>query len=192
VADAWAADLAVVRAELDRAEVDAAGRVRRWKAALEGMTQRPYQAAYCGWRLAEAELGRRDGRDAAAAPLQAAMGMAESLGATPLLTELSALARRARLTVTSEADGPTVSAVGQQRPFGLTTREAEVLALLADGLSNQEIAEQLFISPKTASVHVSNIYGKLGVESRVAAATMAHELGLTAEPDDKADPTRRS
>ena len=64
------------------------------------------------------------------------------------------------------------------RPFGLTAREAEVLSLLADGMSNGEIATRLFISPKTASVHVSNIYGKLGVESRVSAATIALKLGL--------------
>ena len=52
-------------------------------------------------------------------------------------------------------------------------------------MSNQEIADHLFISPKTASVHVSNIYGKLGVESRVAAATTAHSLGLAgATPDE--------
>ena len=67
-------------------------------------------------------------------------------------------------------------------PYGLTAREAEVLALLALGLSNQEIAERLFISPKTASVHVSNIYSKLDVESRVAAATLAHQLGLDSPP----------
>jgi DNA-binding CsgD family transcriptional regulator len=117
--------------------------------------------------------------------------VAESLGAAPLLGEMIALARRARLTVISEGDGPTVSATSQQRPFGLTAREAEVLVLVADGLSNQEIAEQLFISPKTASVHVSNIYGKLGVESRVAAATMAHEVGLASVPDSEDGATRR-
>jgi DNA-binding CsgD family transcriptional regulator len=191
LADAWAGDLAIVRAELERADGDAASRVRRWKSALNLVSQRPYEVAYCGWRLAEAELGRRQGRDAAAPALQAAMAAAESLGATPLLRELNALARRARLTVISEGDGPTVSATSQQRPFGLTAREAEVLALVADGLSNQEIAEQLFISPKTASVHVSNIYGKLGVESRVAAATMAHEVGLANVPDSEDDAARR-
>ena len=71
-----------------------------------------------------------------------------------------------------------------EHPFGLTPRELEVLGLLADGLDNREIAERLYISPKTASVHVSNIYGKLGVESRVAAATTAHNLGLAGAPRD--------
>ena len=76
------------------------------------------------------------------------------------------------------------------RPFGLTERELEVLALLAAGLGNREIADRLFISPKTASVHVSNIYGKLGVESRVAAATVAHELGLVGASDAAEVPNR--
>ena len=67
----------------------------------------------------------------------------------------------------------TVSIDAERRPFGLTAREVEVLALLAEGLGNGEIADRLFISPKTASVHVSNIYAKLGVETRVAAATVA-------------------
>jgi DNA-binding NarL/FixJ family response regulator len=62
--------------------------------------------------------------------------------------------------------------------FGLTPREAEVLALLADGRTNREIGEELFISQKTASVHVSRILGKLEVRSRVEAATTAHRLGL--------------
>jgi DNA-binding NarL/FixJ family response regulator len=53
-----------------------------------------------------------------------------------------------------------------------------VLALIAIGRTNREIAEALFISPKTATVHVSNILGKLGVRSRVEAATMAHRLGV--------------
>ena len=61
--------------------------------------------------------------------------------------------------------------------FGLTDREREVLALLAAGRSNPEIARALFISAKTASVHVSNIMAKLGVSRRVEAAAIAHRLG---------------
>jgi DNA-binding CsgD family transcriptional regulator len=62
--------------------------------------------------------------------------------------------------------------------FGLTDREREVLLLLAGGRSNPEIAQALFISPKTASVHVSNILAKLGVGGRVEAAAVVHRLGV--------------
>jgi DNA-binding CsgD family transcriptional regulator len=143
------------------------------------VTSRPYASAYALWRLAEARLARRDGRLEAATAIGQGLVLAEALGAVRLGNELRGLAQRARLSVAREADaGVTVSLEGEQRPYGLTVREAEVLALLAQGLSNGEIADRLFISPKTASVHVSNIYGKLGVETRVAAATVALGLDL--------------
>jgi len=63
--------------------------------------------------------------------------------------------------------------------LGLTPREREVLALVADGRTNRQIAEALFISAKTASVHVSNILAKLGVANRAEAAAVAHRLHLT-------------
>ena len=62
--------------------------------------------------------------------------------------------------------------------LGLTAREYDVLRLIAAGHSNREIASELFISVKTASVHVSNILGKLGVASRGEAAATAHRLRL--------------
>ena len=67
---------------------------------------------------------------------------------------------------------------GPADPFGLTTREREVLALVAEGYTNRRIAETLFISESTAGVHVSHILGKLGVETRTEAATIAVRLGL--------------
>lgn len=60
----------------------------------------------------------------------------------------------------------------------LTPREREVLDLLARGLANHEIAEQLVISPKTVGTHVEHIYGKLGVRSRVEALTAGYRLEL--------------
>jgi DNA-binding NarL/FixJ family response regulator len=63
-------------------------------------------------------------------------------------------------------------------PFGLTTREREVLALVAEGYTNRRIADTLFISESTAGVHVSHILGKLGVETRTEAAAIAVRLGL--------------
>ena len=67
-----------------------------------------------------------------------------------------------------------------EAPLGLTPREHEVLLLVAEGRTNREIGEQLFMSEKTASVHVSRILAKLGVGGRVEAAAVAHRLGITA------------
>lgn len=64
-------------------------------------------------------------------------------------------------------------------PFGLSSRERDVLALVSEGLTNPEIGERLFISRKTVGVHVSNILAKLSVSGRVEAATVAIRLGLT-------------
>ena len=82
---------------------------------------------------------------------------------------------------TAAAEAPTDT-------IGLTDREREVIPLVAAGRSNQQIADALFITRKTASVHVSNILGKLGVANRVEAAAVAHRLGLAGEPDHPADP----
>ena len=70
------------------------------------------------------------------------------------------------------------AAASSDTPFALTPREREVLALVASGLTNRQIGERLFITEKTASVHVSNILGKLGVATRSQAASVAHRLGL--------------
>ncbi|MCY0941201.1 LuxR C-terminal-related transcriptional regulator [Streptomyces sp. H34-S5] len=64
----------------------------------------------------------------------------------------------------------------------MTSREREVLSLVAEGHTNRQIAAELFIAPKTASVHVSNILAKLGVAGRGEAAALAHRLRLFAGP----------
>jgi len=98
--------------------------------------------------------------------------VAEQLGARPLRAALTDLGRRGRLTREQEHSGP-VSPLG-----GLTAREHEVLRLLAAGRTNREIAAELFIAPKTASVHVSNILAKLHAGSRTEAAAIAHAEGV--------------
>ena len=60
----------------------------------------------------------------------------------------------------------------------LTAREAEVLGLVAQGLTNRQIGERLFVSDKTVSVHVSNVLAKLGVSGRAEAVSVAHQRGL--------------
>jgi DNA-binding CsgD family transcriptional regulator/tetratricopeptide (TPR) repeat protein len=152
-----------------------------WAAAVTSWERlgQPYRAAYAGFRQAEALLAAGD-RESAAVVLGPAAEVTGRLGARPLDTEVRALARRARLDLTPHVGAPAV-ATGASTPaeqLGLTPREAEVLALVAAGRSNRQIAQALFISPKTASVHVSNILAKLGVAGRVEAAAIAHRLGL--------------
>ena len=121
---------------------------------------------------AEAALARGD-RDGAAERLERAASLAAGLGAGPLGERITLLARRARIRLAGD-DVPEEPVGG----LGLTEREIEVLRLVAAGRSNREIAGELFISPKTASVHVSNILGKLNVASRGEAAATAHTLHL--------------
>jgi len=87
--------------------------------------------------------------------------------------------RAGEATVVAVAGEAGVGKTRLVAELGLTPREREVLGLVADGRSNRQIAEELFISAKTASVHVSNILAKLGVANRAEAAVAAHRLGLT-------------
>jgi DNA-binding NarL/FixJ family response regulator len=103
--------------------------------------------------------------------------VADKLGARPLRAELEALARRARIELAHEASPEAATNAALER-LDLTPRETEVLALLAGGLTNREIGAELFISNKTASVHVSRILTKLSVRNRAAAGAAAHHLGL--------------
>ena len=127
----------------------------------------PYLRAYALLRAGEAHAAAGD-RPAAAEAVAEATRLADGLGATPLVEAAEALARRARLSPAAPSDDE----------FGLTAREREVLGLIADGRSNGQIAEALFISRKTASVHVSNILAKLGASTRLEAAAIAHRSGL--------------
>jgi DNA-binding CsgD family transcriptional regulator len=119
-------------------------------------------------------------RDGAAESLRRAAALAGGLGAAPLSEEIAILARRAKIRLPGVGgDQPASREAGVSGPGpGLTERELEVLRLVAAGRSNREIAAELFISPKTASVHVSNILGKLGAASRGEAAAKAHALRL--------------
>jgi DNA-binding CsgD family transcriptional regulator len=163
----------LARAEADFTRLEGRSDPDRWAAAAEAFGYGyVYEEARARWRLAEALL--LDGRHGEAqAQAAAAHATAVGLGAEPLRAELEALARRGRLDL-----GP--AAPPSEGAAGLTPRELEVLRLVAAGRSNGQIAEALFISRKTASVHVSNILAKLGVHSRTEAAAAAHRLGLDA------------
>ena len=130
------------------------------------------------WRLAEA-LAQAGDRAAAQEQWDLAAQIADRLRAAPLRRALADLARRARLDDPGAHPDGAPAAGGAADGTGaalsaLTTREREVLRLIAAGRSNREIGAELFISAKTASVHVSNILGKLGVASRTEAAAIAH------------------
>ena len=133
---------------------------------------------------AAAEQARDRHADAAGAALARAWTLASEFGARLLVAEIDSLARRARIGLAppqggGAADGPAREPATMADELGLTPREREVLALVADGRTNRQIAEVLFISDKTASVHVSNILAKLGVANRGEAAAVAHRLHLT-------------
>jgi DNA-binding NarL/FixJ family response regulator len=111
--------------------------------------------------------------------LREAAALAAESGASLLGSEIEALARRARIELGEHDEVAASDMTARQADrFGLTRRELDVLALVAEGCTNREIGEALFISTKTASAHVSHILSKLEVRSRIEAATAAHRLGL--------------
>jgi ATP/maltotriose-dependent transcriptional regulator MalT len=175
-----AGELARARGRSDpKAWVTAA---REW----EGLG-RPYVRAYALWRASEAyaEAGDRPG---ACSSAETALGEARKLGARWLEDELVALGQRARLELGLDDAGPGAAAgagsgagsngAGDEDPFGLTERERQVLALVAEGATNRQIGAALYMAEKTASVHVSRILSKLGVRSRTQAAAVAHRHHL--------------
>ena len=152
-----------------------------WRTAAEAWEglDCPHRAGYAWWRHAQAQLDAGQPPTAAAAALRAAAAAAD--GHAPLLAQVRALAERARVRLQ-----PPAAAVPQMpqpaappaAPYGLTGRELAVLRLLAAGRTNAQIGAELYISPRTAGVHVSNILRKLAVSSRVQAAAQAERAGL--------------
>ncbi len=164
----------LARAEAEWARAESGPDVAAWAKAVEAFDFGDvYERARCQVRLAEALLVA-DRREEAAVQARAARDTAVRFGAAPLLAQLDSLIRRGRLSDTpSSADRAAI----------LTAREQDVLRLLALGRSNRQIGEELFISGKTASVHVSNILAKLGAASRTEAVAVAYREGLiTPEP----------
>jgi DNA-binding CsgD family transcriptional regulator/tetratricopeptide (TPR) repeat protein len=183
------ARLAQGKAEMARAR--GRGGAREWHraAAAWDELERPYPAAIARWREAEALAGADD-RAGAATAAAAALDAAQELGSEWLAREVRTLAERARLdlraagsnaeVVAVNGDGAATTDGGQEEadPFGLTPRERQVLALLAEGATNRQIGAALYMAEKTASVHVSRILAKLGVQGRTQAAAVAHRLHL--------------
>jgi DNA-binding CsgD family transcriptional regulator len=151
----------------------------RWREAAEAWEAVgfPYCAAYAHFRRGEAALAGGD--DATARrELRAAWDAATDLGARPLAGAVERLARRGRVDIGVAAAPPPAPATAGGPEAALTPRESEVLALVAEGRTNRQIGEALFISEKTASVHVSRLLAKLGAANRGEAAAAARRLGL--------------
>ncbi|WP_435975447.1 helix-turn-helix transcriptional regulator [Streptomyces sp. Qhu_M48] len=175
-APVWAAHAQQVSEERARAEGrESAARWAEVAAAYEPL-ERPLLLARARHRLADALLVEGGRREEATALLREARAAAVRLGVRPLREDVELLAARARLSLTPQKRAP-VAETGDDS-FGLTPREQDVLRLVAAGRTNRQIAEELFISPKTASVHVSHILAKLGVAGRGEAAALAHRLHL--------------
>ena len=165
--------IALTAAEAERASANPV--LEAWSTAADAWRaagELP-RLAYCLFRLADAQLLTGE-RTAAASSLIEAAEIAADLRAKSLLDEIEDLAKRARIPL----GGEPVEETDENQRLGLTAREIEVLRLLADGRSNLDIAERLYISRKTASVHVSNILAKLGAGNRGEAAAIAFRTGL--------------
>jgi DNA-binding CsgD family transcriptional regulator len=135
----------------------------------------PHRAGYAWWRQAQARLDAGQPAAEAAAALRAAAAAAD--GHAPLQAQVRLLAERARIPLQHQPQAAASQTTAPER-YGLTGRELAVLRLLAAGRSNAQIGAELYISPSTASVHVTSILRKLGVSSRVQAAALAERAGL--------------
>ena len=177
----WMACYAVL-AQAEWSRLEGRPDPQAWQQTAQGWerAELPYRATYARFRQAEALLGVRAPRAQIQPVLRAAYQTAVRLGAAPLRREIELLAGRGRLHL-KEPARPAPASQAPASPaasFGLTRREAEVLALVAAGRTNRQIGAELFITEKTASVHVSRILAKLGVVGRGQAAAVAHRLGL--------------
>ena len=173
----------VERLRARAAELAGHDSVAHWRTSADAFArcELAVESAWSRFGLARALLDSSQ-RDEAATHLNDIHEFAQKLGSEPLLARVTTLARRGRISLRSGSPTPreidlTDRASGSDE-LGLSDREIEVLQLLADGRTNREIGEELFISTRTASVHVSNILRKLGVTNRGEAAAVAHRRGL--------------
>ena len=193
---------AVATVEAEQSRLDGHSDPAAWLRAADAWraVPMPYPAAQACARAAEAVLLARGPREEAARLLREAHAAASALGAVPLRTAIEAIATRSRILLdapvsaaAAEIEEPAAApaAPDPAKILGLSAREWEVLELVSAGRSNAEIAETLFISPKTASVHVTHILDKLGVNNRVEAATIAVRV-LAGQLPDAARPPDQS
>jgi DNA-binding CsgD family transcriptional regulator/tetratricopeptide (TPR) repeat protein len=173
VGAAWEAELEALDARLTGEDTS-----DRWRNAVDAWLRvsQVYDAAVCSAQLADA-LAREGDPAAARQALSEGLALAEPLGARPLVDRMAEMQRRwgwRRADDLLDSYGTPLER--------LTSREREVLTLVAQGLTNREISHRLYMSPKTASVHVSRILAKLGLTNRTQIAALAHRSGLLGGP----------
>lgn len=171
---------ALAEAELSR--LDGRSDPEAWRAAVHGwdLAEDPYRAAYARWRLGEALVSDRSGRAEAKDVLAEARKTAGALGARPLLEAIEDRESRSRLRRPGADASSDVAAAAAA--LDLTPREHEILTWVTAGRTNREIADALYLSPRTVATHLSRVMRKLGVSTRTQVADAAHRLGLL--PDD--------
>jgi DNA-binding NarL/FixJ family response regulator/tetratricopeptide (TPR) repeat protein len=179
-----------------RARIEGRDDPALWAAAAAAFPPRSPRGLGARYRQAEAMLATKAPKDEIAAVMREAHAAAVEIGAQPLVRRFDALARRGRIELRPAAaaapaesvelppEEPAAPGTTALRGRGLSDREIEVLTLVAAGFSNHDIGSRLFISDKTASVHVSHILDKLDVSTRTEAATIGVRLGL---PDVERD-----
>jgi DNA-binding CsgD family transcriptional regulator len=161
----------LVRAHAEESRLTGPGDPELWQQAVDAFGYGlVFEQALCRWRLAEALLGA-DRREEAAEQLRLADEVATRLKAVPLQEAVASCAKRARITL--RAEEPV-----REHLDLFTPRERDVLALVAAGRTNREVGEELYISEKTVSVHLSRIMAKLGASRRAEAVAIAYDRGL--------------
>ncbi len=169
----------------ERVRLSGDGDSTAWAAAAKTWVDLGHvnRAAYAWWRQAQALLDGGHPAAAAAPPLRAAATTAT--GHAPLLRPGPRAGRAARVDLrepSTAVPGPASAMTREPHSHWLTDRELSVLRLLARGRTNAQIGAELYMSPKTASVHVSSIFRKLGVAGRAHAAAVAERAGLLDSP----------
>ena len=156
-----------LHAEADRASGLACASAFADAADRFGALAIPFRTGYARLREGETRLGEGARRGEVADGLQEALGLAREIDAPLLMGEIEGVARRARVPLNTATTGCR-TARRRAVPFGLTARELEVLALVAQGRTNKEIGSRLYMSSKTASAHVSHILEKLAARRSAA------------------------